>query len=104
GGKTTAQIKDSSSWGNHSNNEDRGSVILNSPAISGALDSWSTKNIYDLAGNVWEWTMEAYYTHRVGRSGSYYYSGSHISASYRNGYSVGDTYTDFGFRAGLYVK
>ncbi|MEG1059308.1 MAG: hypothetical protein RSE57_03885, partial [Clostridia bacterium] len=56
GGKTKDLIKDSTTWGNHSNNLDRESVIPNRPAISGALASWSTNNIYDLAGNVWEWT------------------------------------------------
>ncbi|MEG1344983.1 MAG: SUMF1/EgtB/PvdO family nonheme iron enzyme, partial [Clostridia bacterium] len=64
----------------------------------------STNNIYDLAGNVWEWTMEAYYTHRVARSGSYYNSGSDRSVSCRNDYSFCGTGNGLGFRVGLYVK
>ncbi|MEG1204061.1 MAG: SUMF1/EgtB/PvdO family nonheme iron enzyme, partial [Clostridia bacterium] len=99
-------IKDSTTWGNHSNNLDRGNVTQNTPAKSGALDSWSTKNIYDLAGNVWEWTMESYSTsgRRVRRSGSYDYSGSLYSASCRSDIPFGHRYAGFGFRAALYVK
>ena len=42
------------------------------------------KNIYDLAGNMYEWILEASDTsYRVGRGGSYYSSGSAYSASGR---------------------
>ena len=42
------------------------------------------KNIYDLAGNVSEWTMESYETNlRVYRGGVYYQSGYEYSASCR---------------------
>ncbi|MEG0873672.1 MAG: hypothetical protein RSG48_06990, partial [Clostridia bacterium] len=103
-GKTTAQIQDSCNWGNHSNNLDRESVIPNNPAVSGALDSWSTNNIYDLAGNVWELTMEVYWIQRVVRSGSYYDSSRYHSVFERYNYSAEDTRTDIGFRVALYVK
>ena len=38
---------------------------------------YAIKNIYDLAGNAWEWTMEKYSLHtRVLRGGNYDYNGS----------------------------
>ena len=50
---------------------------LNTGGVSSDVD----KNIYDLAGNVLEWTMEAYgASYRVVRGGSYR---SAVSVSYR---------------------
>ncbi|MEG1204021.1 MAG: hypothetical protein RSE00_01960, partial [Clostridia bacterium] len=98
GGKSTAQMKDSSSWGNHKTSS-------NKLENTGSSEIWKTNNIYDLAGNVWEWTMEACLASRVYRSGSYYYSGRDISTSYRNYCSsVVQTDTSIGFRVALYVK
>ena len=38
------------------------------PTITGSNGNYAVKNIYDLGGNVWEWTMEAYLSsHRVNR-------------------------------------
>ena len=65
-----------------------------------------TKKIYDLAGNVYEWTMESYSTNgRVGRGGDYNSSGSYGPASYRSTdgfpfYSV----SYVGFRVTLYLN
>ena len=33
-----------------------------SPTVTGSNGNYAVKNIYDLGGNVYEWTMEAYYT------------------------------------------
>ena len=42
------------------------------PASTGSQETYRVKNIYDLAGNVYEWTLEAYYTsYRVRRGGIY---------------------------------
>ena len=64
------------------------------------------KNIYDLAGNVFEWTMESYSTDdRVTRGGSYYSSGSDRPASSRYDYSPSGGYDySVGFRVTLYLN
>ena len=63
-----------------------------------------TKKIYDLAGNVSEWTMESYNTFsRVGRGGYYGYSGSYIPGSYRNFVYPSVSYPCIGFRVTLYL-
>ena len=64
------------------------------------------KKIYDLAGNVNEWTMESCNTNsRVSRGGYYNRSGSNNPASSRS-YSIpsSDYYDYFGFRVTLYLN
>lgn len=80
-------VKKSTGKGNYdeaeNTNEWRGKV-----ASCGASDSYRVNNIYDLAGNVLEWTMEANSaSDRVYRGGYYGDSGSYLPASYRYGYS-----------------
>ena len=128
--KGTAQADltaDSTSWGNYKNNlwnitntnskyapngsrwtsgaygekTSSSSILLS----TGASDTFSKQGIYDLAGNVWEWTLE--YTSNssvpcAGRGGRCSYNGSYDPAAYRDvngttsyGYSVG-------FRVSLY--
>ena len=97
-------VTDSTSWGNHSDNPDRTSVSPNEPAKTGAHENWKAKNIYDLAGNVMEWTMEATSSnYRVRRGGYCNNTGSDNPASFRG--FVGPSYcdSDDGFRLALYV-
>ena len=72
---------------------------------TGASEKFKTKNIYDLAGNVGEWTNEASPSAcRVGRGGSYGDYGTVSPASYRV-YSVPDyCVVHVGFRPALYIK
>ena len=84
-----------SEYGNHS-----GDV-----ANCGAYDNDKLKNIYDLCGNLGEWTMEANSSdNRVYRGGDFYGSGSEVPVSTR--YCDDPDYDDydcFGFRPALYL-
>ena len=72
-------VTDSSTWGNYGG---RSGVLKN----TGSDSTYQARNIYDLAGNVWEWTMEAHSTSdRVVRGGSYRSSASSGPASLRSG-------------------
>ena len=108
-------ISDSSSWGNYYNatfqytnssgvtatkNENSGTRIP-----TGSTEYTKANNIYDLAGNVYDWTMEANSTiFRVLRAGSCYSTGSGYPARYRylSYPSFSDSY--YGCRAALYIK
>ena len=62
------------------------------------------KNIYDLAGNVYEWTMESYYTNgRVNRGGGYNNTGSNYPASSRDNSTPSLSSSNVGFRVTLYL-
>ena len=64
----------------------------------------SPKNIYDLAGNVYEWTMESYLTYlRVTRGGNYKLSGSLYPASPRSTDVPSGSRSNIGFRVTLYL-
>ena len=73
---------------------------------TGASDDFKIYNIYDMAGNMWEWTTETSTSNTaVLRGGSFYNVGSYFTVVYRGGDNgVGVTYVGFGFRAVLYLK
>ena len=75
-------ITNSSTWGNHRDNTADGH---GSKQNTGYSESWKANNIYDFAGNCFEFTQEANYTTcRAYRGGIYYNNGSNYPASYRN--------------------
>ena len=84
-----------------SNSTDRGWYEQTSATNCGY---YQVKNIYDLAGNVFELTMEARSSgRRVSRGGGFVSSGSEIPASHR-GYRYPDAYYEYlGFRVALYL-
>ena len=87
---------------------DKGWYDQSVPTTTGSNENYAVKNIYDLGGNVAEWTMEASDTgYRVVRGGSYFYSGLEYPASSRNNYrySLPSTSSGYhGFRLVLYLK
>ena len=72
------------------------------PELTGSVSTDVSKNIYDLAGNCWEWTMEASNTNgRVIRGGSYVTAGP---VSDRSSFSLTLGYNYYSFRPTLYIK
>ena len=72
---------------------------------TGASDACKKMNIYDLAGNVSEWTLEynAYANSPCAiRGGDYYRDGSGPQASIREGYTTALSYDSVGFRSSLF--
>ena len=94
-------ITDSSTWGNYKNNDATGHGSLQNTGFS---ESWKANNIYDFAGNCWEFTQEAVSTYsRAGRGGICSYGGSSIPASSRNGTYPTYTNSSYGSRPTLYL-
>ena len=116
GSKTKEQIADdSTSWGNYYNAtfeyvNSSGSTATKNEGSStriptGSAEYTKANNIYDLAGNVRDWTMEANSTYsRVFRGGNCYNDGDIGPAASRNySYPTSSSY-DYGCRSALYIK
>ena len=116
GNKTKEQIADdSTSWGNYNNatfeyvNSSGSTTTKNENSSTriptGRAEYTKANNIYDLAGNVWDWTMEASSTYgRACRGGHCSLGGASYPADSR--YYDGPTYSfsSYGCRAALYIK
>ena len=81
GAKTSDEVnKDSSSWGNYEGTSvkaDDGTTVIKASETGAKLNTGKTtftmaNNIYDLAGNCYEWTQEADSTYRRDVRGGYY--------------------------------
>ena len=116
GSKTKEQIADdSTSWGNYYNAtfeyvNSSGSTATKNEGSStriptGSAEYTKANNIYDLAGNVRDWTMEAFSTsYRVYRGGDFISNGDVYPADGRyNYYPTSSTY-HCGCRSALYIK
>ena len=81
------------------------------PIATGSIDEYAVNNIYDMAGNVYDRTIEAYNTYgRVYRGGNYGYRGNGFPASDRRGNRPAPsdnrpTFSndEYGFRVALYM-
>ena len=94
-------ITDSISWGNYKNNTADGH---GSKQNTGYSESWKANNIYDFAGNCWEFTQEAGYTSsRAIRGGGYLSDGSSNPASVWSNDTPTDTISSYGSRPTLYL-
>ena len=130
--KSTLETSDinsnSTSWGNYSNvgrtiSSDKAKQTTNTgstwtaitgtkPASSvllttGASEETNKMNIYDFAGNEWEWTLEqtsdSDYICAI-RGGNYFNTGSIYPASFRGGNGTTGSNRNLGFRPTFYVN
>ena len=112
--KTGEEIKNSTTWGNYQNstfeyiNNDGEKTTKKEESISliptGSTEYTNANNIYDLAGNVYELTMEGDGIYgRAVRGGSAWTNGNVTSSSYRLAGGNGGNATH-GCRAMLYIK
>ena len=108
GCKTEREVtRDSTSWGNYSDDafsENAGG------RYTGLWEEAAANNIYDLAGNNWEWTQEHYGSgNYVMRGGGYNLmggacSGSRYPAALRDPLPGNNHHPNVTFRAALYIK
>lgn len=93
-GTATGYVKNSTGKGNYSGNI----------AVTGSNTDYQQKHIYDMAGNVYEWTMEACSTNRrLYRGGRYDRDGKGYPTSYRVSNNPGAADTYMGLRVALYM-
>lgn len=85
------------------NSTEKGNYDTNGNLIkSGTNETYKIKNIYDIAGNVAEWTMETYgLEEKISRGGK---SGGTDSITYRESNSLDTNSGLIGFRVALYIK
>ena len=94
-------VGDSKTWGNYLNDEFENSEGLQN---TGSIPQTEKNHIFDLAGNVEEWTTEAHSSdNRVCRGGDCNGTGSSFPCSGRYDYSPDLTYSYLGFRLALYL-
>lgn len=99
---TGINIDDSTSYGNYQNSSDGLNRILE----TGSNGRWKANNIYDMAGNAWEYTTEEYGRHEkyhIGRGGGYWNYGNLYPISTR-ATSEDSSDLNIGFRVVMYLK
>ena len=107
GAKTQWEVtRDSSDWGNYSN-----SLFVRGSSIryTGAYEQAKANNIYDLAGNNWEWTQERCGSSYVMRGGGnsimgFACEGDMAPAAIRDPLPGSSHHPNVTFRVALYLK
>ena len=102
--KSDDELKDSRTYGNYNNSLAPANENSGTKRTAGFNKNWKVKNIYDLAGNVWEWTSEACSSNFISRGGGYNNDGSDFPVSYRRGSLGSSTNGSVGIRPRLYIK
>ena len=98
-------INDSRTYGNYNDSQSPANVSgYRRKQVTGYSEYWKVKNIYDLAGNTYEWTNEGRSSNRILRGGNCTFIGSHHPVSYRFNGVVSDASSGRGFRVQLYIK
>ena len=100
----SASLTNSRYYGNYANSLAPANENSGTRRTAGFDENWKTKNIYDLAGNVFEWTSEVCRYSFIRRGGSYYGDGSVNPVSYRYDNGTSSAYESIGFRIRLYLK
>lgn len=101
----SASLTDSRYYGNYRDSLAPANENSGNKRTAGFNENWKIKNIYDLAGNVWELTSEiANSSDLINRGGSYYNGGIDDPVLYRLCEGASYTDGDTGFRLRLYIK
>ncbi len=120
---STHNVTDSTTWGNYPYNEfifsgeystDNGATWISAETTKPENSSWllktgasetnKAKNIYDLAGNIFEWTMEVNGSQSVLRGGGYNQGGDIRPSACRIPNRTTTINSFIGFRPMLYIK
>ena len=97
---------DSSSWGNYSISTGNASTDCGEEQVTGYSEYWKVNNIYDLAGNLWEWTQEECSIgakYKIVRGGFYYMNGNQCPVAFCDAVEGASTDPYIGFRISLYI-
>ena len=98
----SASLRNSRYYGNYKNSLAPANENSGTKRAAGFSENWKTKNIYDLAGNVWELTSEKdLSSYFIYRGGSY---GGENPVSWRSCYDASHPHDYVGFRPRLYIK
>ena len=82
----------------------KGNYSSDSPIATGSIEAYAVNNIYDMAGNVGDWTIEAYETYsRIDRGGLYSDSSNFYPAYIRHDSLSIVALDNLGFRVALYM-
>ena len=98
-------INDSRTYGNYFDSQSPANVSgYGEKQVAGYSEYWKVNNIYDLAGDVYEWINEVYLNYPVIRGGNCENSGIVHSITLRNYEEFGMIYGSYSFRVQLYIK